>query len=108
MPTTAPVAKVDKCRRYGVNVVLHGEHIQAAKEFAHSNYPHLKYINGYDDKEIIAGAGTMAIEILEQNPKCEVVVVPIGGAGLIAGVSLAMKAMNPSVKVIGEMSCSVL
>mmetsp|Transcript_32772 Transcript_32772/g.44931 ORF Transcript_32772/g.44931 Transcript_32772/m.44931 type:complete len:351 (+) Transcript_32772:212-1264(+) len=101
MPTTAPLAKVDKCRKFGANVILHGEHIGEAKQFAQKEYPALKYINGYDDPEIIAGAGTMGIEILEQTPNVEVILVPVGGAGLIAGVSLAVKTIRPDVQVIG-------
>jgi threonine dehydratase len=101
MPTNAPLAKVDKCRKFQANVIMHGEHIGEAKEFAQSQYPQLKYINGYDDPEIIAGAGTMGIEIVEQVPGMDVVLVPIGGAGLIAGVSLAVKTIRPEVQVIG-------
>ena len=59
MPTTAPLTKVEKCRKFGANVILHGAHIGEAKEYAFRELPHLKYINGYDDPEIIAGAGTM-------------------------------------------------
>ena len=64
-------------------------------------HPDLKYINGYDDPEIVAGAGTMGIEILEQVPDCDAVFVPVGGAGLIAGVSLAMKTLKPNCLVVG-------
>ena len=101
MPVTAPFAKLDKCRKYGANVILHGEHIGEAKEYAQSKYSNSKYINGYDDPEICAGAGTMGIEILEQVPDVDVVLVPVGGCGLIAGVSLAIKTMRPRTKVIG-------
>lgn len=101
MPVNAPLAKVDKCRRFGANIVLHGEHIVEAKKWALENHPQKKYINGYDDPEIIAGAGTMGIEIMEQVKDMDVVIVPIGGAGLIAGVSLAVKTIKPSVQVIG-------
>lgn len=86
MPAFAPMAKVDKCRKFGANVILHGEHIGAAKAYAQKEFAHLKYINGYDDPEIIAGAGTMGIEILDQVKDVEVILVPIGGAGLIAGM----------------------
>ena len=58
-------------------------------------------VNGYDDPEIIAGTGTLGMEMLEQLPETDIVVVPVGGAGLIAGVALAMKTLNPAVKVIG-------
>lgn len=102
MPVTAPITKVEKCRKFGANVVLHGSHIGEAKEFAQREYADLKYINGYDDPEIIAGAGTMGIEILEQiNDGVDVILVPVGGAGLIAGVSLAVKTLRPHIEVIG-------
>lgn len=101
MPINAPMAKIDKCRKFGADVLLHGNHIGDAKEFAQKEYPNIKYINGYDDPEIIAGAGTMGIEILEQVKDVDVILVPVGGAGLIAGVSLAVKTINPNVEVIG-------
>lgn len=101
MPMGAPLAKVDKCRKFGANVILHGNHIGEAKAFAQAEFKDLKYINGYDDPEIIAGAGTMGIEIMEQVPNVDVVLVPIGGAGLIAGVSLAVKTIRPSTEVVG-------
>ena len=99
MPTVAPMAKVDKCRLFGANVVIHGAHIGEAKQHALDAHADLKYINGYDDPEIIAGTGTLGMEMLEQVPDCEVMVVPVGGAGLIAGIALAVKTMNPEVKV---------
>mmetsp|Transcript_3883 Transcript_3883/g.3483 ORF Transcript_3883/g.3483 Transcript_3883/m.3483 type:complete len:439 (-) Transcript_3883:68-1384(-) len=101
MPYTAPLTKVEKCRKFGANVILEGAHIGEAKEYAQRELPELKYINGYDDPEIIAGAGTMGIEIIEQAPDVDVVLVPIGGAGLIAGVSLAIKTLKPHIEVIG-------
>lgn len=58
-------------------------------------------VNGYDDPEIIAGTGTLGMEMIEQVPDCDVVVVPVGGAGLIAGIALAVKTLNPAVRVIG-------
>lgn len=88
MPSSAPMTKVEKCRKFGAKVILHGEHIGQAKEFAQKEYAHLRYINGYDDPEIIAGAGTMGIEILEQIKDVDVILVPVGGAGLIAGTRM--------------------
>jgi threonine dehydratase len=85
MPVVAPITKVDKCRKFGANVVIEGQHIGEAKVWAQETHPEMKYINGYDDPEIIAGAGTMGIEILEQVKDVDVVLVPVGGAGLIAG-----------------------
>ena len=67
---------------------MHGHHIGEAREYAMKEHPELRYINGYDDKEIIAGAGTMGLEILEQCRDVDVILVPVGGAGLIAGKSV--------------------
>jgi threonine dehydratase len=101
MPTVAPMAKVDKCRLFGAHVVIEGEHIGDARAHAVANHAHLTYINGYDDPAIIAGAGTLGVELLEQVPEVDVVVVPVGGAGLIAGVALAVKTLSPRTRVIG-------
>jgi threonine dehydratase len=86
MPRSAPMTKVDKCKKFGAQVILYGEHIGEAKEYAQKEFSQLRYINGYDDPEIIAGAGTMGIEILEQMGNVDVILVPVGGAGLIAGM----------------------
>ena len=93
MPTIAPLAKVDKCRKFGARVIIEGAHIGEAKAYAETlvESEGLTYINGYDDPEILAGAGTMAIEMIEDVPCIDAVVVPVGGAGLIAGVSCAIK-----------------
>mmetsp|Transcript_10563 Transcript_10563/g.31883 ORF Transcript_10563/g.31883 Transcript_10563/m.31883 type:complete len:380 (-) Transcript_10563:85-1224(-) len=101
MPTVAPLTKVSRCRSFGAEVIIHGAHIGEAKAFLERERPHQRYVNGYDDPEIIAGAGTMAIEILEQVPNADAIVIPVGGAGLIAGVSLAVKTLMPAVKVYG-------
>lgn len=103
MPTVAPMAKVEKCRSFGVSVVIHGAHIGEAKEYAQSDpqFAGLTYINGYDDPEIVAGAGTLGIEMLEQVPDADFILVPVGGAGLIAGVALAAKTLNPTITVLG-------
>lgn len=103
MPDIAPLTKVNKCKAFGVNVVQHGQHILEAKEHAISapQFAGMRYVNGYDDKEIVAGAGTIGMEILEQCPDVDYIVIPVGGAGLIAGISLAAKALQPEVKVIG-------
>ena len=100
MPTVAPMAKVDKCRKFGARIIIHGAHIGEAKEFAETlvDKEGLTYINGYDDPEICAGAGTIGIEIIEDVPEVDAVVVPVGGAGLIAGVSCAVKTLKPECK----------
>jgi threonine dehydratase len=94
MPKNAPLTKIKNCRTLGADVILHGEHILEAREYAYSEHPTLKYINGYNDVEIVAGAGTMGVEILEQVPDTDVIVCPVGGGGLIAGLSLAIKTLK--------------
>lgn len=103
MPTFAPIIKVQHCRRFGANVILQGQHIGESKDYAMSliETQSLTYINGYDHPDIIAGAGTIGLEMLEQQPALDAIVVPIGGAGLIAGVALAAKSVKPEIEVIG-------
>ena len=103
MPRFAPLTKVTNCRRLGANVVLHGADIGEARSRADeiAAEEQLAYINGFDDPAIIAGQGTMGLEIVEQVPNLDAVIVPIGGGGLIAGVSLAVKTLKPRVQIIG-------
>jgi len=103
MPHFAPLIKVSTCRRLGANVILAGEHLAEARAEADRLTAEraLTYIHGYDDAAIIAGQGTIALEVLEQAPEIEAIVVPIGGGGLIAGVSLALKSLRPDIEVIG-------
>src|SRR5216683_7704604 len=102
MPKFAPLIKVNNCQKLGANVVLHGKDFGEAKTRAHeiAEEKGLAYIDGYDDPAIIAGQGTMGLEIVEQVPDLDAVLVPVGGAGLIAGVSLAIKTLRPQVKII--------
>jgi len=102
MPQYAPLIKVNNCQELGANVVLYGKDFAEAKARAHEIAAEkgLAYIDGYDDPAIIAGQGTMGLEIVEQAPDLDAVVVPVGGAGLIAGVSLAVKTLRPQAKVI--------
>jgi threonine dehydratase len=103
MPKFAPLIKISNCQKLGANVVLHGKDFGEAKRRAHelAEEKQLAYIDGYDDPAIIAGQGTTGIEIVEQVPDVDLVVVPIGGGGLIAGVSLAVKTLRPETKIIG-------
>lgn len=103
MPVFAPMIKVRNCRGFGAEVVLQGEHIGHCKEHAESLMASrgLQYINGYDDLDIIAGAGTIGLEMLDQQPGLDAIVVPVGGGGLIAGIAVAAKAINPAIQVIG-------
>jgi len=103
MPEFAPLIKVSTCQRFGARVILHGHCFGDAKQRADemAAAEGLTYIHGYDDPAIIAGQGTMGLEILEQVPKADAVVIPIGGGGLIAGVALAIKEQRPSIELIG-------
>jgi threonine dehydratase len=103
MPKWAPLVKVSNCRSFGATVILHGETFYDAKQLATAlaEEKGLLYVNGFDDPDIIAGQGTIGLEILEDVPDVDVVIVPIGGGGLIAGVGTAIKALKPSVRVIG-------
>jgi len=102
MPKFAPLVKVNNCQKLGATVVLHGKDFSEAKAHAYeiAREKGLAYIDGYDDPAIIAGQGTMGLEIVEQTPDLEAVIVPVGGAGLLAGVSLAIKTLRPKAKVI--------
>jgi threonine dehydratase len=102
MPKFAPLIKVNNCQKLGANVVLHGKDFGEAKAKAHeiAGEKGFAYIDGYDDPAIIAGQGTMGIEIIEQVPDAEVVIVPVGGGGLLAGVSLAVKTLRPQTKIV--------
>jgi threonine dehydratase len=102
MPKFAPLIKVNNCQKLGANVVLHGKDFGEAKAHAHeiAQKEGLAYVDGYDDPAIIAGQGTMGLEIIEQVPNVDVVIIPVGGGGLLAGVSLAVKTLRPQVKVV--------
>jgi threonine dehydratase len=102
MPEYAPLIKITNCQRLGATVVLHGKDFAEAKGHAHELAAEkgLAYIDGYDAPAIIAGQGTMGIEIINQVPDLDAVIVPVGGAGLLAGVSLAVRTLRPKTKVI--------
>jgi threonine dehydratase len=103
MPRFAPLIKVTNCRALGATVVLHGENVGEAREKAVelAAARELAFVHPFDNADVVAGQGTMALEILEQTPGIEAVVVPVGGGGLIAGVGTVMKARAPQVEVIG-------
>lgn len=103
MPEFAPLIKRTNCRKLGARVILAGETFAAAKTHALriAEQEGLMYIHGFDDLAIIAGQGTLGLELLEQVPECDAVIIPIGGAGLVAGVALAIKSLRPEVQIIG-------
>jgi len=103
MPKFAPLTKVQNCRRLGANVILHGADFGEARTRADEIAAEKKftYVNGFDHPAIIAGQGTMGLEIAKQVPDVDAVIIPVGGAGLIAGVALALKKLKPTVQIIG-------
>jgi len=108
MPQFAPLIKITTCQNLGARVILHGgDFAEAAAEALRlANIEGLAYIHGFDDPAIIAGQGTIGLEILEQVPGLDAIVCPIGGGGLIAGLAVAVKALRPGVRVIGVESAS--
>jgi threonine dehydratase len=102
MPRFAPLVKVATCRRLGAHVILEGDSFADARRQARAlaDGEGLVLVHGFDDPRVIAGQGTMALEVLEQAPDVEVIVVPTGGAGLLAGVAVAVKALRPDVRIV--------
>ncbi|WP_436925288.1 threonine ammonia-lyase [Halosimplex amylolyticum] len=103
MPEHAPVSKVKATRNYGAEVVLHGADYDEAAEKAHEieRDEGRVYVHAFDDPMVMAGQGTIGLEILEDLPEVETVAVPIGGGGLISGIATAVKAKNPEARVVG-------
>lgn len=106
MPITAPLIKVGATRDYGAQVVLHGEIYDEAYEKARELEKSEGYVfvHPFEDEKIVAGQGTMGLEIMAQIANLESIVVPIGGGGLISGIATAVKTLNPKCKVYGVQS----
>ena len=109
MPAGAPISKVEATKKYGAEVVLvPGVYDDAAREADRLSKEHgYTFAHPFNDEYVIAGQGTIGLEILEQLPEVEQVVVPIGGGGLISGVAFAIKSLKPSCKVIGVQAATV-
>jgi threonine dehydratase len=103
MPRRTPLIKVANTRQHGAEVILHGNDFDEAyaRAVEIERERGLVAIHPFDDEAVIAGQGTIALELLEQEPELDVVVVPIGGGGLISGIAVAIKALRPGVAVIG-------
>jgi threonine dehydratase len=103
MPVTTPFVKVKATEALGATVVLHGETLAEAQARAEAlaHERDLVWVHPYDDPHVIAGQGTTALEMLEDAPGLETLIVPIGGGGLIAGCAIAARAKNPSIEVVG-------
>ena len=103
MPRNTPNVKVEDTENSGAHVILEGASLEESYAFAKSmaDEENLCFVHPYNDEQIIAGQGTVALEMLEVNPALEVLIVPIGGGGLISGIALAAKAIKPDIKIIG-------
>ena len=103
MPLATPLVKVAATRSYGAEVILHGaSYDEACEEALRRRLEEgCTFIHPFDDPEVISGQGTIALELLEQVPDIEAVVVPIGGGGLIAGIACALKETNSRIRVVG-------
>jgi threonine dehydratase len=106
MPAEASIAKVEATRSYGATVTLHGEAIDscvdAARERAAATG--MTFVHPFDDPDVVAGQGTLGLELLDDLPEFQKLIVPIGGGGLISGVAMAVKAARPQVEVVGVRS----
>nr|WP_221634264.1 threonine ammonia-lyase [Nocardioides luti] len=103
MPEGAPIPKEKATRAYGADVVFHGRYLEDALVAAHAFAAETgaTLIHPFDHVDVVAGQGTVGLEILEQVPEVETVIVPTGGGGLLAGIAIAVKALRPDVRVIG-------
>lgn len=103
MPENTPHAKIEATKNYGADVILTGETFQEAYEASkkHQLKTGAIYVHPFDDYDLMAGQGTIALEILSQEDRIDTIIVPIGGGGLISGVAVAAKHINRNIKIIG-------
>jgi threonine dehydratase len=106
MPRFTPGVKVERTRGFGAEIVLHGDTLEEARAHAWmlAEQRHLTFVHPYDDADIIAGQGTVALEMLQDVPDLDTLVVAIGGGGLIAGMATVAKELKPGIEVIGVQS----
>ena len=103
MPKFAALVKVTNCRQFGAKVILHGADLTEARAHAGEIAARdgLTFIHPFDNAHVVAGQGTIALEILEQTPGVDAIVVPVGGGGLLAGIGTVVDAMRPDVELVG-------
>ncbi|MFZ8074603.1 threonine ammonia-lyase [Fusobacterium watanabei] len=103
MPKSTPLIKVESTKQYGAEVILHGDvyddAFKKAKELEEKKG--YVFVHPFDDKDVIYGQGTITLEILEELPETDIILVPIGGGGLISGIACAAKILKPEIKIIG-------
>lgn len=109
MPERTPLIKVTSTREYGAKVVLHGANYDeaCAEAFRIQAQEHQVFIHPFDDPSVIAGQGTLGLELLDEVPDLEMAVLPIGGGGMISGVACALKSLRPELKVIGVQASAI-
>ena len=103
MPEGTPFIKIERTEAFGARVVLKGSSLTAAHEAADAlaREKGLTFVHPYDDPQVIAGQGTIALELLAEKPDLDAVIVPVGGGGLISGIAIALKALRPAIEIIG-------
>jgi len=103
MPESTPLTKIDGVKHFGAEVILAGTNYDEAYAYAkkYGEKNHLTFVHPFEDEEVMAGQGTVALEILDKCKELDAILIPVGGGGLIAGMASAIKAINPVIKVIG-------
>ncbi len=103
MPETAPLTKIQATQNYGAEVILKGQMFDEAKEHALLLAKEMGYVfvHPFEDEKVIAGQGTVGLEVYEQVNDLDMMIVPIGGGGLISGIAIALKSLNPKIKIVG-------
>ena len=106
MPRFTPSVKVERTRGFGAEIVLHGDTLEQAHQHAQAlaSAQQLVFVHPYDDADIVAGQGTVALEMLQDVPDLDTLLVSVGGGGLIAGIAIAAKALRPGIEIIGVQS----
>jgi threonine dehydratase len=106
MPTFTPGVKIERTRGFGAEIVLHGDSFDAAREHALrlADERGLAFVHAFDDPLVIAGQGTIGLEMLREQPDIDTLVIAVGGGGLIGGIATAVKALRPDVRIVGVQS----